>query len=142
MHGYLMLPLSCCLPATSRNMGLQFKLSRFLRGAREDACIRPAVWMGAFTLEQLYRLMPGLRFRLTSEDAYAPMIAAYDRLAEQNADALDQTLDFFQRFLLSLSQVFSRVRILDPTDSRAGARIRDVAIPLHHRVLLYPCSGS
>jgi asparagine synthase (glutamine-hydrolysing) len=100
LHRFLMLPLSCCLPATSRNMGLQFKLSRFLRGAREDACIRPAVWMGAFTLEQLYRLMPGLRFRLTSEDAYAPMIAAYDRLAEQNADALDQTLDFFQRFYL------------------------------------------
>jgi asparagine synthase (glutamine-hydrolysing) len=101
LHQRVMLPLSSCLPASARNMSLQFKLSRFLRGAHQDPSLRPAVWMGACTLQQLANLAPGLRSRLSPEDAYGPVLAAHERLAEIEADAIDQTLDFFQRFYLT-----------------------------------------
>ncbi len=81
-------------------MSLQFKLSRFLRGAGVHPRLRCATWMGAMDLEQLGRLAPALASAWPAERAYGPVLAAYDKLEAMDADTLDQALHFFQRFYL------------------------------------------
>ena len=56
--------------------------------------------MGPFSLEQLRRLVPDIAGGLTPEEAYAPMIGAYQKLQSGGATELQQALDFFERFYL------------------------------------------
>jgi asparagine synthase (glutamine-hydrolysing) len=100
VHRKVLIPASGCLPSSDANMALQFKVSRFLRGAAVDPEYRMAAWMGPFSLEQLRRLIPDFACRLTPEEVYAPMIGAYRQLDRSGATDLQQALDFFERFYL------------------------------------------
>lgn len=100
LHQRFLAPLTQWLPASTRNMSLQFKVSRFLRGACADPRLRCATWMGAMNLEQFGRIAPDLVQRWNAERAYAPILAAYDKLEAMDADSVDQALQFFQRFYL------------------------------------------
>lgn len=96
----VLVPLAQQLPSSDRNMALDFRVARFLRGTAVEPARQAPVWMGAFSLEQLHRLLPDLRSELTVERAYAPMLAAAQQLAAHGGDDLDQALDFFERFYL------------------------------------------
>jgi asparagine synthase (glutamine-hydrolysing) len=100
VHRRVLVPAAQCLPASDANMALQFKVSRFLRGAALAPEYRMAAWMGPFSLEQLRRLIPDFAGHLTPEEAYAPMIQAYRQLERGGATDLQQALDFFERFYL------------------------------------------
>jgi asparagine synthase (glutamine-hydrolysing) len=100
VHRQVLIPAAHCLPASDANMALQFKVSRFLRGAVVAPEYRMATWMGPFSLEQLRRLIPDLAGGLTADEAYAPMIGSYHRLARAGATELQRALDFFERFYL------------------------------------------
>lgn len=100
LHQRFFSPLTRWLPASTRNMSLQFKLSRFLRGAGVHPHLRCATWMGAMNLEQLGRIAPDLARRWNAERAYAPIVAAHEKLEAMEADSVDQALHFFQRFYL------------------------------------------
>ena len=101
LHRRVFRPAAGWLPASSRNMSLHFKLSRFLRGAHADPRLRCATWMGAMDLDQVARLAPDLAGRWPVDRAYAPILAAHDRLEAMDADSVDQALHFFQRFYLT-----------------------------------------
>ena len=100
VHRKVLIPAAQCLPSSDANMALQFKVSRFLRGAAVAPEYRMAAWMGPFSLEQLRRLIPDIAGHLTPEEAYAPMIGAYHQLDRGGATELQQALDFFERFYL------------------------------------------
>ncbi len=100
LHQRVFRPATRWLPASSRNMSLQFKVSRFLRGAGVHPRLRCATWMGAMNLDQLGQLAPALAQAWPAERAYAPIVAAYDKLDAMDADTVDQALHFFQRFYL------------------------------------------
>jgi asparagine synthase (glutamine-hydrolysing) len=100
VHRKVLVPAAQCLPSSDANMALQFKVSRFLRGAEVAPEYRMAAWMGPFSLEQLRRLIPDIAGPLTPEEAYGPMIGAYHRLGVAGASELQKALDFFERFYL------------------------------------------
>ncbi len=100
VHRKVLIPAVQCLPSSDADMALQFKVSRFLRGAAVAPEYRMAAWMGPFSLEQLRRLIPDFAGHLTPEEAYAPMIGAYYQLDRGGATDLQQALDFFERFYL------------------------------------------
>jgi asparagine synthase (glutamine-hydrolysing) len=81
-------------------MGLDLKVSRFLRGAVVPPAIRTATWMGAFSIEQLGRLMPDLRHRLSAEEVFSEVFDQYHRTQALGGNDLEQTLAFFQRFYM------------------------------------------
>lgn len=100
LHRGLMQPLTRCLPRSDANMGLDLKVSRFLRGATVPAPILTATWMGAFSIEQLRRLMPDLSHRLNPESIFPNVFEQYHRTRAAGGGDLEQTLAFFQRFYL------------------------------------------
>jgi asparagine synthase (glutamine-hydrolysing) len=100
VHRKVLVPASGLLPASDANMALQFKVSRFLRGAAVAPEYRLPTWMGPFSLEQLRWLAPDLVGSLNAEEAYGPMARAYQRLHGRGATDLQQALDFFERFYL------------------------------------------
>jgi asparagine synthase (glutamine-hydrolysing) len=100
VHRRVLIPAAQCLPSSDANMALQFKVSRFLRGAAVASEYRMAAWMGPFSLDQLRPLIPDLAGRLTPEEAYGSTIDAYRRLDKSGATELQQALDFFERFYL------------------------------------------
>jgi len=100
LHRKVLIPAARCLPSSDANMALQFKVSRFLRGAALAPEYRMAAWMGPFSVEHLRRLIPDFAGHLTPEAAYAPMIAAYRQLERGGATDLQRALDFFARFYL------------------------------------------
>lgn len=101
VHDGVVVPLSRWLPTSTGNLPLQFKVQRFLRGMRIDPRLRPAAWMGAFSLPQLQRLLPDAAIDYTVESAYATILAAYRHVSPQESSRLDHALDFFQRFYLT-----------------------------------------
>lgn len=60
VHESFVVQLARWLPQTADNMSLGFKAARFLRGALAPRRRRVSTWMGAFSPEQLLRLIPDL----------------------------------------------------------------------------------
>jgi asparagine synthase (glutamine-hydrolysing) len=101
VHQRVLVPMSRWMPASDANVALGFKVNRFLRGATLDPALRLATWMGAFSLEQLARLLPDAGELLDPELAYGEVQATHRTLAGQGADSLQQGLCFFQKFYLT-----------------------------------------
>jgi len=53
----LVVPLAERLPVSTVNFSLEFKLKRFLRGARSPAAVRHPIWLGSFTPDEQSRLL-------------------------------------------------------------------------------------
>jgi asparagine synthase (glutamine-hydrolysing) len=103
IHERIVRPLARLLPATDANMGLAFKVQRFVRGLSASAAVQASVWMGPFSWDGLRRLMPSFTNGVSVEDAYAHEFAAVDRLEQslmRKADDLTVALDFFQSIYL------------------------------------------
>jgi asparagine synthase (glutamine-hydrolysing) len=74
--------LARLLPASTRNMSLDFKLKQFLKGCRYDAKVRLQAWMAAFCPdEQRMLLMPDAAREALAEDPFLPV----RRMAEEAA---------------------------------------------------------
>jgi asparagine synthase (glutamine-hydrolysing) len=52
LHERLIRPLADLLPVSAKNFSFEFKLKRFLRGARQRPEIRDQFWIGAFTPDE------------------------------------------------------------------------------------------
>ena len=100
LHQMLIVPAASAIPSSSRNMGLDFKVQRFLRGATEPGHRRAAVWMGAFSLPQLQRLLPDWPDELVAGQCYANAASAYFRGSREGRDPVAGALGFFQECYL------------------------------------------
>ena len=70
------------LPASTRNMSLDFKLKQFLKGCRYDAKVRLQAWMAAFCPDEQQKLLtPAAAREALAEDPFLPV----RRLAEEAA---------------------------------------------------------
>jgi asparagine synthase (glutamine-hydrolysing) len=57
LHERVVVPLADLLPVSTANFSFDFKLKRFLRGARLDGASRHAAWLGSFTPSEQRELL-------------------------------------------------------------------------------------
>jgi asparagine synthase (glutamine-hydrolysing) len=57
LHERAAVPLANLLPVSTDNFSLDFKLKRFLRGARAPEDVRHGVWLGSFPPDEIDRLL-------------------------------------------------------------------------------------
>jgi asparagine synthase (glutamine-hydrolysing) len=89
------------LPASEKNMSLDFKVDRFLRGLAVAPEIQLATWIGSFSIDAIADLMPDRKESLTAEILFADVLAHRRELGRLiDANEVDHSLDFFQRFYL------------------------------------------
>ena len=86
------------LPASSRNMSVDFRVKQFLRGAEAPASLRHQAWIGSFLPEELRKLLaPDLRRFAEPEVAYREVLAeaARGRAAGVEEGSVDEALRFY-----------------------------------------------
>jgi len=86
------------LPASTRNMSLDFRLKQFLRGASAPASLRHQAWIGSFLPDELSHLLhPDLRRIAAPEIAYREVLAEARRGATVGvrAGSVDEALRFY-----------------------------------------------
>jgi asparagine synthase (glutamine-hydrolysing) len=95
LHERMIQPLAECLPVSSDNFSLDFKVKRFLRGMGRRPEIRDQFWMGSFTPAEQRSLLHGP----------APEIDAYDDVleAEKNCgsgNSMERLIYLYCKFYL------------------------------------------
>ena len=66
--------LAALLPASTRNMSLDFKIKQFLKGCRYDAKVRLQAWMAAFCPDEQQKLLtPEAAQEALAEDPFLPV---------------------------------------------------------------------
>ena len=83
------------LPVSERNMGLDFKIKRGLRGVSYPESAWNPAWLGALDPSELQELF---RQPVHHEDVFEEAIAAWNNSAADNP--VDKTLEFYTRFYL------------------------------------------
>ncbi len=86
------------LPASSRNMSIDFRVKQFLRGLRSPPSLRHQVWIGSFTPAELGSLLhPDLRRFAAPEVVYREVLGDAARAASAGvpAGSIDEALRFF-----------------------------------------------
>lgn len=74
-HNRLIKPLADRIPVSSDNFSLDFKIKQFLKGAREKELIRHQVWLGAFSIAEMSRMLEEEIFKdFLHEEIYAPSL--------------------------------------------------------------------
>jgi asparagine synthase (glutamine-hydrolysing) len=89
------LALAECLPVTSGNMGLDFKIRRGLRGAGYEPALWNPVWMGALAPSEVAELFSE---PLPIENLFEEAITTWETCA--STDPVDRTLEFYTRIYL------------------------------------------
>ncbi len=84
------------LPPSERNMSLDFKLNRGLRGLGLRPALWNPVWLGATAADEIARLTGG---PADAEELYSEAIVAWD--ASASANPVDRTLEFYTNFYLA-----------------------------------------
>jgi asparagine synthase (glutamine-hydrolysing) len=72
LHDHVVVPLADRLPARTTNFSLDFKVKRFLRGAKAAPEVRHPVWLGSFAPKEQASLLAG-----TGGDAFEEVAAAF-----------------------------------------------------------------
>jgi asparagine synthase (glutamine-hydrolysing) len=85
VHDRLVVPLADKVPVSTDNFSFDFKLKRFLRGARAPAAVRHATWLGSFSPEEQAVLLTR-----PAEDGLAEQREAFARAP--TSDALEQLI--------------------------------------------------
>jgi asparagine synthase (glutamine-hydrolysing) len=75
----LIIPLANRVPVSTDNFSFDFKLKRFLRGARSPAELRHPLWLGSFAPDEQARLLRG-----TAADCFEEQRAAYTQAPTRN----------------------------------------------------------
>lgn len=83
------------LPVSHRNMSLDFKLKRTLRGLSFDRKLWNPIWLGTLSPDDISDLF---HEPVDIEDLYSEAIELWDR--SRNDNLIDQTLQFYTRFYL------------------------------------------
>ena len=94
LHGMLE-HMAGLLPRSDRNLSLDFKIRRWLRGARQKPSLWNPLWMGALGPEEISELFGE---PTTAEDLYAEAIEQWESGGTKNN--VDKTLEFFTNFYL------------------------------------------
>ena len=95
LHKQIRKLADCLLPVSNRNMSLDFKIRRGLRGVSYSEAIWNPVWLGALEPCDLVDLF---NQPLSQEELYEEAIQAWN---SSNADnIIDKTLEFYTRFYL------------------------------------------
>jgi asparagine synthase (glutamine-hydrolysing) len=104
VHAGLALPLARALPSSSKKVGLDFKVKRFLRGAVRPRAVRLQSWMGAFEVGELAQVLgpevtQGLGPNaLDPTHLYAPTVSAWEEAGA--VDEVDrQSCVYFRTYL-------------------------------------------
>ena len=83
------------LPQSDRNMSLDFRIRRALRGLSSPASAWNPTWLGALEVRELAQLFDE---PVAVEDLYSEAIEAWDGCAQSSV--VDRTLEFYTRFYL------------------------------------------
>jgi asparagine synthase (glutamine-hydrolysing) len=87
--------LAGCLPISDRNMSLDFKLQRWLRGVSYPPAFWNPIWMAALAPDEIAELF-GVELKV--EDLYSEVLTAWEQCQSKNL--LDRSLVYFTRFYL------------------------------------------
>jgi asparagine synthase (glutamine-hydrolysing) len=87
--------LAGCLPLSDRNMSLDFKLRRWLRGVAYPPALWNPIWMGALAPDEIAELFGT---EIKTEDLYSEVLTAWEQC--ESKDLLDRSLVYFTRFYL------------------------------------------
>jgi asparagine synthase (glutamine-hydrolysing) len=83
------------LPASSRNMSLDFRLKQFLRGVDAPPSLRHASWIGSFLPGEMAGLLqPGLRALATPEVAFRQVLEDAARSGARSG-SIDEALRYY-----------------------------------------------
>jgi len=83
------------LPPSDRNMSLDFKLQRWLRGVSYPPALWNPIWMAALAPDEIADLF-GVDLKV--EDLYSEVLTVWEQC--QSKDLLDRSLVYFTRFYL------------------------------------------
>jgi asparagine synthase (glutamine-hydrolysing) len=115
LHERVVVPLANRLPVGTSNFSFDFKLNRFLRGARSPADLRHPTWLGSFTPEEQRELLGRLPANVFEEPRRA------------FADA--PTRDKLERLIYVYSKTYLQDDILVKVDRASMACSLEVRAP-------------
>lgn len=129
----LALRLVGLLPASERNMSLDFRLRQFLRGMDHPSAERNQAWLGAFLpREQAGLLHPDVAASLAGFDPMADVRTA--DAERRDADAVERSIRFYLRFYMA-------GHILPKVDAASMAHSLEVRAPfLDTELAEFACS--
>lgn len=87
--------LADMMPMSDRNMALEFKVKRMLRGLSYPASMRNPVWMGPLEPDAFAEIF---ETPLSAEELFSEAIQAWDR--DLTLHPVDRTLEYFTNFYL------------------------------------------
>ena len=116
--------LAAKMPMSDRNMSLDFKLNRTLRGASYQPALWNPVWLGALAPDEIGQLF---REPIDAETLYSEAIELWD--GSQADNLVDRTLEFYTRLYL-------QDNILAKTDSASMMVSLEVRAPFLDRDLV------
>jgi asparagine synthase (glutamine-hydrolysing) len=111
----VVIPLADRLPVSTKNFSFDFKLKRFLRGARSPANVRHPTWLGSFTPDEQRALL-----------THAPA-DPFEEVRESFASA--PTTDQLERLLYVYSKTYLQDDILVKVDRASMANSLEVRAP-------------
>jgi len=91
------------LPVSERNISLDFKINRFLRGADSPAVARLALWMGAFSVRELAGVLSDAFLRgldISQESVLAPCFRSSQKLSFKERAGITGATRFFSKIYL------------------------------------------
>ncbi|HTA31308.1 MAG TPA: asparagine synthase (glutamine-hydrolyzing) [Candidatus Cybelea sp.] len=95
LHEHMIQPLAECLPVSSENFSIDFKVKRFLRGMGLRPEIRDQFWVGSFTPDEQRALLQGSSPEI---DAYEDIVEAEKNCGSKNS--MERLIYLYCKFYL------------------------------------------
>jgi asparagine synthase (glutamine-hydrolysing) len=79
-----------CIPVSHKNISLDFKIKRFLKGMKSPWCTRHPNWLAPFSIDEINE---SLGLKLSQEELYSEAVESWDLCQQDNL--LDKSLNFY-----------------------------------------------